>query len=145
MLNIEFERMDYVMLVVLIVLLVAFAWTFTQQPSLAGLIVADTGEEGPSVTLNIDNGKEVFTYNVPLYSRDSAFDSLKRITVVNYDINPDAAVITEVNGVKNDGDNYWICLVNGKMPDMGCDHYYPNDGNVITFKYTSIDEISEYF
>ncbi|MCK5023054.1 MAG: DUF4430 domain-containing protein [Candidatus Aenigmarchaeota archaeon] len=143
-LSFEFEKMDYLMLIILVVLAVAFFWTFTHQANLTGLIVSEP--QGPYAALEIDDGiNDMQTYNVPIYSKDSAFDVLKRMGTVEYEIFADGAVIKKMNGIGNDKDHYWTCFINDKLPELGCDYYYPNDGDIITFRYLSVEELSKYF
>lgn len=139
--NFDIERNDFIMLVVAVVLFAAFLWTFT-HPELAGLLVAQ--EDSPYVTLVIDDGKEAVSGRVPLYGRESAFDVLKRTATVEYEIFADGAVVKEINGVANDGGHYWICLIGGGLPEVGCDYYRPNNGDIITYKFASVEEVSGY-
>jgi hypothetical protein len=139
--NIDIERNDFIMLVVAVVLFAAFLWTFT-HPELAGLLVAQ--EDSTHIVLVIDDGNEAVSNSVPLYTRDSAFDVLKRVATVEYEIFADGAVVKEIKGLANDGNHYWICLVNGELHEIGCDYYYPNGNDVIIYKYATLEEVSTY-
>ncbi|MBP9715545.1 MAG: DUF4430 domain-containing protein [Candidatus Pacebacteria bacterium] len=43
--------------------------------------------------------------------------------------------IEEINGVKSDGDNYWIYYVNGVEASIGVSNYKINPGDVVSWKY----------
>ncbi len=106
---------------------------------------AVSGGKNPEVQINIDDGKTTFTYTITISPRDSAFDALKRVAVVDYKIYATGILITAINGVKQDDEHYWLYFVNGELPETGCDYYHPNDGDVITFRYLSAEEAADYF
>lgn len=111
---------------------------------ITGYIVS-SGGGNPEVQVNIDDGKRVLTYRVVLTPRESAFDALKRVAVVDYKIYATGVFITEINGVRQDENHYWLYFVNGELPEVGCDYYHPKDGDVITFRYLSTEEAAKYF
>ncbi|MCD6590948.1 MAG: DUF4430 domain-containing protein [Candidatus Aenigmarchaeota archaeon] len=76
--------------------------------------------------------------------RDSAFDALKRVAVVDYRIFSNGIYITAINGIKQKDGHYWFYFVNGKAPNIGCDYYHPRDGDSIVFRYVSGKEASKY-
>ena len=80
-----------------------------------------------------------------LNPKETAFDALKRVAVVDYRIYATGVFITGINGVKQDENHYWLYFVNGELPDIGSDFYYPNDGDVITFRYLTAEEAAKYF
>lgn len=43
--------------------------------------------------------------------------------------------IEEINGVRSNGDKYWIYYVNGKKAEVGVSDYKLNPGDVVSWKY----------
>ena len=43
--------------------------------------------------------------------------------------------IEEINGVKGDGNNYWIYYVNGKKAEIGVSNYKLKNGDIVSWKY----------
>jgi len=110
---------------------------------ITGFIVSDGGNL--EVQVDIDNGVNTTTHIVTLNPKESAFDALKRVAVVDYRIYATGIFITGINGIMQDENHYWLYFVNGKMPEVGCDFYYPKDGDVITFRYLTAKEARGYF
>jgi hypothetical protein len=110
---------------------------------MAGFIVSDV--ENSEVQVNIDYGENEEAFDVEIGPRESAFDSLKRVAVVDYRIFATGTLITGINGVESDDEHYWLYFVNGEMPEVGADYYHPVDGDVITFRYLTAEEAGEYF
>ncbi|MEE9323636.1 MAG: DUF4430 domain-containing protein [Candidatus Aenigmarchaeota archaeon] len=104
-----------------------------------------SGGEGPGVQVNIDTGEEVLTHEVAVGPEETAFDMLKRVATVDYEIFATGVFVTGINNVKQDEDHYWLYFVNGRMPEVGCDYFYPVDSDVITFRYLTAEEAAEYF
>jgi len=99
----------------------------------------------PTVEVRIEDGEKTLVYKVEIGSRESALDTLVRVATVDYKTFGEmGAKITEINGKKEDEEHVWLFLVNGKVPYASCSHYYPNNDDVITFKYVSIDEAAKY-
>ncbi len=48
--------------------------------------------------------------------------------------------IEEINGVRSDGNKYWIYYVNGKKAEIGVSNYKIKEGDVVSWKYE--DEIN---
>lgn len=44
-------------------------------------------------------------------------------------------LIEEINGLKNNGDKYWIYYINGKEAQVGVSNYKINPGDVVSWKY----------
>jgi len=44
-------------------------------------------------------------------------------------------LIEEINGLKNDGNKYWIYYVNGKEAQVGVSNYKIKAGDVVSWKY----------
>ena len=137
----EWKYVLAAILVAVFVSIVAFG-NITVDPT-TGLIVTAGGS--PEVRVEIDNGRDVSSANVALNAGESAFDALKRVAVVDYEMYATGIIISGINGVKADGEHYWICLVNGELPENGCDFYNPKDGDVISYRYLTAGEVSEYF
>lgn len=114
---------------------------------IAGFAVADPGEDTPpEVEVTIDTGEETFTYFVEIGNRESALDALIRVSTVEYETHGElGASVTSINGLKADGSHYWLYFVNGDMNDLACSHYYPNNGDVIEFRYLTAEQAAEYF
>lgn len=139
------DRADKIYIVIATVLAALAVTTYFIGPEgLSGLIVGQT-EGDYRVLVRIDNGEKV-TENSPYIARgETAFDALKRVADVDYKIFVDGAALIGVNGVSNDKKHYWLCLVEGELPETGCDYYHPAEGEVITFRYLSVSEAAEYF
>lgn len=88
------------------------------------------------VQVVIDDGSKVSTQKVILNPRETAFDALKRVATVDYEMKAPSVFITKINGVSQNENHYWMYFVNEKMPQVGCDYYYPVSGDVIKFRYT---------
>lgn len=43
--------------------------------------------------------------------------------------------IEEIDGIRSDGDRYWIYYVNGKKATIGVSNYEINSGDVVSWKY----------
>jgi hypothetical protein len=126
-----------------ILVMVLVAVGSLQLASITGFI--STGES-PSVEVTIDYGTETLTYNVDIGSRESVLDALIRVATVDYKTYGElGASITGINGVSNDKNRYWLCLVNGEIPPVACSAYYPINGDVITFRYLTTEEAEAYF
>jgi hypothetical protein len=134
-------NLRYLLAGVLVIAVVALASFGLAQ--ITGFIATDGGN--PGVEINIDDGTRFLTYDLVLTTKESAFDGLKRVAVVDYRIFTTGAMITGINGVKSDDEHYWLYFVNDEMPEIGADYYYPNDGDVITFRYLTAEESAEYF
>jgi len=48
--------------------------------------------------------------------------------------------IEEINGVKGNGDKYWVYYINGKKAEIGISNYQINPGDVISWKYENINQ-----
>ena len=44
-------------------------------------------------------------------------------------------LIEELNGIRGDGDRFWIYYVNGKQAKIGVSNYKINPGDVVSWKY----------
>lgn len=92
--------------------------------------------ENPSVEVKIDDGTSVLSYRVDIGSRESALDVLVRVATVDYKTFGElGASVTGINGIKQDESHYWLFLVNDKKPSVLCSGYYPNNDDVIIFRY----------
>jgi hypothetical protein len=113
-------------------------------------ITGSTTSAGGSqeVRVVIDDGSKVSEYKVLLSPRETAFDALKHAvtseTAVEYEMKAPSVLITGINGVKQDQDHYWMYFVNEKMPQVGCDYYYPVSGDVVKFRYMTAEEAAQY-
>jgi hypothetical protein len=96
---------------------------------------AAVGGENQKVQVVIDYGDKVTAQKVILNPRETAFDALKRVATTDYIMQLPNAIITEINGIRQDGIHHWVCTVNGKMPEEGCDYYYPVTGDEVKFSY----------
>lgn len=114
-----------------------------QLANITGYAASNAGNYG--VTVNIENDAGTATYKTTVTPRETAFDALKRVATVDYRIYSTGVFITAINGIKEDTTHYWRYIVNGNMPEVGCDYYHPIDGDVITFRYLTAEEAAEYF
>ena len=89
------------------------------------------------VDVVIDNGQSSSTYSIVLNPGETAFDALKRVAIVDYEMREPSVLIREINGIKQDQDHYWEYLVNEKTPQARCDDYYPAAGDVVKFRYVN--------
>ena len=136
-------NLKYLLAGVLVIALIALASLGTNQ--ITGFLASD-GESNPQVRINIDYGEDVVSYSVDITSRDSALDALVRVASVDYRTEGElGAIVTGINGVKADDNNFWLYFVNGEMPAVACSHYQPIDGDVITFRYLTAEEAANYF
>jgi hypothetical protein len=126
-----------------IVIVVLVAIGSLQLANITGYAASSAGNFG--VTVNIENGAGTATYKTTVTPRETAFDALKRVATVDYRIYSTGVLITAINGLTQDSGHYWMYFVNGNMPEVGCDYYHPNDGDVITFRYLTTEEAAEYF
>ncbi|MFH1237117.1 MAG: DUF4430 domain-containing protein [Candidatus Aenigmatarchaeota archaeon] len=97
------------------------------------------------VKVIIDDGVKVSTYDVALIQMETAFDALKHVASVDYNMYSTGIFITGINGIKQNTGHYWMFFVNDEMPDVGSDFYYPVSGDVIKFKYMTAEEAAGYF
>lgn len=112
-----------------------------QMVNLTGLFVLGAPR---TVKLTIENGENL-TYVLNVEGDETAFDLLKGVAVVDYEMYSTGVIISEINGLKTDGNHHWICLVNGKLPEKPCDFYEPKEGDVISFIYMTSEEAVKYF
>lgn len=103
---------------------------------------ATSAEGNQEVGVVIDDGLSVSEYNVTLNPKETAFDALKHTATSQKAVESKYvsgyASITGINGVKQDRNHTWICLINDKIPDVECDQYYPTAGDVIKFRYADV-------
>ncbi|MCX6817456.1 MAG: DUF4430 domain-containing protein [Candidatus Aenigmarchaeota archaeon] len=90
---------------------------------------------------------KVSSYDIALIQMETAFDALKHVAAVGYEMKAIGIYITDINGIKQDDSHYWFYYVNDKASDVGSDFYYPVSGDVIKFKFMSIysEEAGKYF
>ena len=43
--------------------------------------------------------------------------------------------VEEINGVKSNGEKYWIYYVNNKKANIGISNYKINEGDIVSWKY----------
>jgi len=101
--------------------------------------------ENINVQVTVDDGKNPITQNVVLGPRETAFNALKRVAAVDYKMQAPSVLVTEINGVRQDDNHYWLYFVNEKMLQVGCDQYYPVEGDSISFRYLTVEEAGKYF
>ena len=70
-------------------------------------------------------------------------ESLKNIIENNYTCNIENGFLNEINGMKSENIyEYFICLyVNNEVSNFGVGDVYPEEGDVIKFKMTSVSEL----
>jgi hypothetical protein len=100
---------------------------------------ATSAGESQEVRVVIDDGTEISEHDVFLVQRETAFDALKRVASVDYEMREPSVLIREINGIRQDAAHRWTCEVNGKTPEPGCDYYYPVSGDVIKFAYVKAE------
>jgi hypothetical protein len=132
------ERKGFLIGIVLIAVMIFAGF---QVVNLTGLVVLGAPR---TVELNIENS-ETLTYMLNPGEGETAFDLLKGVAVVDYEMYSTGIVVSEINGLGTDGDHHWICLVNGKLPEKPCDFYEPADRDVIVFVYLTSEEALGYF
>ncbi|NIO21330.1 MAG: DUF4430 domain-containing protein [Candidatus Aenigmarchaeota archaeon] len=129
-------------LLIAIILIAVMLFAGFQIVNLTGFFVLGTTR---TVELNIDNGIERLTYTYDVGEGETAFDALKRVAVIDYEMYSTGIIVSEINGVKMDENHHWLCLVNGKLPEKPCDFYEPDEGDVISFVYLTSEEALNYF
>jgi len=134
--------MDLKTIFIGIILIAVMIFAGFQTANLTGFVVSGVAR---TVEFNIDNGIEELTYTADLTGEETAFDVLKSLAVVDYEMYSTGIVISEINDLKADENHHWLCLVNGKLPEKPCDFYQPNDGDVISFVYLTSKEALGYF
>ena len=126
-----------------ILVLVLVAAGGLQLASITGFFSAG---ETPSVEVIIDYGTETLAYNIEIGSRESALDALVRVAVVDYKTYGElGAQVTGINNVNNEANHIWLCFINGENPSVACSNYYPNNDDVISFRYLTTEEAAQYF
>lgn len=129
-------NLKYLLAGVLVVALVAVGSTGLGQ--IAGFISSDGKSPNCRVLVEIDYGSEVETHQADILPTGSALDALLSVSAVDYEMQAEmGAFVNSINGVGGDEDRFWIYYVNGEMPDVACSHYFPDDGDIITFSYES--------
>lgn len=135
-------NLKYLLAGVLVVVIIALA--SLSLAGITGLIVS--GGENLGVLVKIDDGTKALTYDIEISPRESALDALVRVAVVEYRTEGTmGAYVTGINGVSQDDENFWLYFVNGELSDVACSHYHPDDGDVISFRYLTLEESAEYF
>ena len=124
-----------------IILVCVMAFSAFQVGNLTGFFVL---AQAKSVELVIDNGERL-TYVIDAEGGETAFDLLKGVAVIDYEMYSTGIIVSEINGVRIDENHHWLCLVNGRLPENPCDFYEPNDGDVISYIYVTSEEALEYF
>lgn len=96
-----------------------------------------------SVVFGISDTKSrIITTESPL----TAFDALEMVAVVNYTEYPSMGrLITSIDYVEQNDDNYWLYFVDGIMPAVSADKYTLTTDSNLTFRYVSSEESMKYF
>jgi len=133
--------MDVKTFLIVLILVAVVIFSGFQFASLTGLVVLT---QPRSVQLSIENGN-MLAYMLEVEGDETAFDLLKGVAVVDYEMYSTGIVISEINGVETGDNHHWICLVNGELPENPCDFYQPNEGDMISFVYLTSEEALGYF
>ena len=95
------------------------------------------GEVDNTATLEINGIK----YESKISSKISVYDFMEqlksegKITFTEKNYIGMGKFIEEINGIKSDGENYWIYYVNGKKANIGISNYKINSGDIVSWKY----------
>jgi hypothetical protein len=133
--------MEWKGFLIAVILMAVMIFAGFQVVNLTGLVVLAAPK---TVELNIGNGEKL-TYMLNAGEGETAFDLLKGVAVVDYEMYATGITISEINDLRTDENHHWICLVNGKLPGKPCDFYEPVDGDVIGFVYLTSEEALGYF
>jgi len=133
--------MEWKGFLIAVVLIAVVIFSGFQFANLTGLVVLS---QPISVQLVIENGDRM-AYVLDVEGEETAFDLLKGVAVVDYEMYSTGIVVSEINGLETDENHHWICLVNGELPGRPCDFYGPEDGDVISFVYLTSEEALGYF
>lgn len=83
---------------------------------------------GASYEGEIQSGEKVYDFMDRL--RDEGKINFKERTYIGM-----GKFIEEINGIRGDGERYWIYYVNGKKATIGVSNYKINPGDVVSWKY----------
>ncbi|MDQ5954713.1 MAG: hypothetical protein QG583_641 [Patescibacteria group bacterium] len=99
--------------------------------------VKKTAEKGIKTTLEVNNTKYESEINkeISVYDFMTQLKTEGKITFKEKTYSGIGKFIQEINGLKSDGDNYWIYYVNGVEASIGVSNYKINPGNVVSWKY----------
>ncbi|MEI7810378.1 MAG: DUF4430 domain-containing protein [bacterium] len=106
-------------------------------PNNTSIPVAQKETNGITTTLFINDLK----YESKIDKQESVYDLMQqlqkegKINFKEQNYMGMGKFIEEINGIKSDGEKYWIYYVNNKKAEIGISNYKINPGDTVSWKY----------
>ena len=96
-----------------------------------------TIEKGIQTILKVNDTKYVSEINkaTSVYDFMNQLKNEGKITFKEKNYSGIGKFIQEINGLKSNGDNYWIYYINGVEASIGVSNYKINPGDIVSWKY----------
>ncbi len=95
--------------------------------------VTDKTKETPTSVVEEQKNPKLIQYEGK--EGKSAFELLKANSQVVASESPLGVFITEINGIKNTNEEFWLFYINGELAPVGADKYITKDGDTIEWRF----------